>query len=341
MCSKFFKSQGLHVNGAWPTRANMKWPQDVYCIQFRSGLIESVASIENVTIDLSSHRIKSAIYFFEKLAQIKHHLQMIAFSPLDLVNFLDKDAYIIKHLYLQRTPIFAGATTRALHNMGIQFMPDVTFSEYFGKVENKHNSMSDDSRRPRKKDSDVRKRIAIWRGAPSGVATRLLNLQRIQLCLLSKSRPDLLDAKLSQANYGLLSSHDNRLIRDMHLTASYTSEKSLNSGIHINVDGFGTTSGFHKKLASSSVVLKVASPNVKSYDGLEDPMDVLEWWYPMLKPWIHYIPVQSDLTDLFMRIKWVHTHETEVKNIVHFGNNVLHNITYEALLQTTQKNLRY
>ena len=39
------------------------------------------------------------------------------------------------------------------------------------------------------------------------------------------------------------------------------------------------------------------------------------WFFKALEPWIHYIPVKNDLTDLLSRLKWAMTHEQECKTI--------------------------
>ena len=30
-----------------------------------------------------------------------------------------------------------------------------------------------------------------------------------------------------------------------------------------------------------------------------------EWFFEWLKPWIHYIPVKKDLSDLLIQVKWI------------------------------------
>lgn len=40
-----------------------------------------------------------------------------------------------------------------------------------------------------------------------------------------------------------------------------------------------------------------------------------EYWYSDIKPFVHYIPVREDLSDLEEKIKWVKEHETEANTI--------------------------
>lgn len=40
-----------------------------------------------------------------------------------------------------------------------------------------------------------------------------------------------------------------------------------------------------------------------------------EFFQPLMKPWVHYIPVQNDLSDLVDRVRWAREHETEARLI--------------------------
>jgi hypothetical protein len=57
------------------------------------------------------------------------------------------------------------------------------------------------------------------------------------------------------------------------------------------------------KLYSGSVVLKTKS-NWK------------QWYYDDLIEWVHYVPIQSDFSDLPQKIEWCLQHEEECKEIV-------------------------
>jgi hypothetical protein len=40
-----------------------------------------------------------------------------------------------------------------------------------------------------------------------------------------------------------------------------------------------------------------------------------EFFLPLLRPWVHYIPVQNDLSDLVDKLRWAHSHPTEAREI--------------------------
>jgi Glycosyl transferase family 90 len=73
----------------------------------------------------------------------------------------------------------------------------------------------------------------------------------------------------------------------------------------IDVDGNTCSfSRFYWILLSNSVPFKVESDNI-------------QWYYGALTPFVHYIPVARDLSDLVERIDWARNHEEIVKGIAY------------------------
>jgi hypothetical protein len=48
-------------------------------------------------------------------------------------------------------------------------------------------------------------------------------------------------------------------------------------------------------------------------------MPARDWFHQFLKPWVHYIPVASDLSDLEDRWKWAEAHPKEAQRIAAAG----------------------
>jgi len=44
-----------------------------------------------------------------------------------------------------------------------------------------------------------------------------------------------------------------------------------------------------------------------------------DWFYDRLQPWVHYIPVDSDLTDLREKFEWAESHPVEAQKIAEAG----------------------
>ena len=77
----------------------------------------------------------------------------------------------------------------------------------------------------------------------------------------------------------------------------------------LDIDGNSWSSRFGRLLCSSSVVVKIA------------PFDV-DYFYPELRPWQHYVPVQADLSDLVEMVQYVVSdqHDGEMQRIVWNAN---------------------
>ena len=70
----------------------------------------------------------------------------------------------------------------------------------------------------------------------------------------------------------------------------------------LSLDGNAAASRLASLLHTGSAVFLVDSP-------------FREWWYPLLKPWVHYVPVGRALEDLVQRVEWANAHPTEVAAI--------------------------
>ncbi len=71
--------------------------------------------------------------------------------------------------------------------------------------------------------------------------------------------------------------------------------------VHVEGNG-GWADRLRHLLLSGMVVLKQAS-------------GVLEWWEPLLRPWVHFVPVSSDLQNLTDAVAWVRQHPLAARNI--------------------------
>lgn len=94
-----------------------------------------------------------------------------------------------------------------------------------------------------------------------------------------------------------------------------TYEKQLEYKYHIMIDGLASSyshSGW--KFFTNSVVFMPDSP-------------WMQWYHPALKPYIHYIPVKEDLSDLIEKLQWAveHDQESEIiaRNARQFAQNYL------------------
>ena len=152
---------------------------------------------------------------------------------------------------------------------------------------------------------DPREPRAVWRGSTGGFGG--LAKGRAALLALGGARPDLLDAGViidaaaapewDAAAYGPMAERVKPplSVRDQVDTYRYL----------VWAPGNCASVRLALQLASDALVLKVVSPEV-------------EWYYPLLRPGVHYIPLHANAThvDLEAAVAWAEAHPAEVGRIV-------------------------
>ena len=138
---------------------------------------------------------------------------------------------------------------------------------------------------------DYRKPVAVWRGSTSGRRIGPDNIRlnsRIDLVYHCRDFPELFDAKITEVTR--MDEFGTRQVEETLGGAGLLANRMApaefqNYMFTIDIDGNANAWGFLEKLALGLCVLKVESP----YE---------QWFYPDLKPWTHYIPVDPSLKDL-------------------------------------------
>lgn len=142
-----------------------------------------------------------------------------------------------------------------------------------------------------------KKDIIFWRGSNT-------NPSRVTLCDLSTQLP-YLDPKITA---GRNSAYE---IPETQISFKYL----------ISMDGVTSTwPGLLWKLDSNSLVIKQESPHI-------------QWYYQALKPYVHYVPVNHDLSNLKSVYHYVKTHDAEMEKIALTAHDfVENNLQYEDML---------
>jgi hypothetical protein len=153
------------------------------------------------------------------------------------------------------------------------------------------------------KDFVSKKPIAVFRGSITGHDRTITNT-RVQAKILSLRYPDYLDVELTKtfdyymfeenSTLCVLTNIMDKIIYDPKASATKSLsgfEQFANYRYLLHIDGFVSAWRLGLELLSFSLILKVDSPWIEHY-------------YSELIPWIHYIPVKSDLSDLIQIIEW-------------------------------------
>jgi hypothetical protein len=156
----------------------------------------------------------------------------------------------------------------------------------------------------------------LWRGATSGSGnisspemTPDQLLPRVQLCLLSKNIPGT-DMRITNIVQSKSPNLDRtRLVQAGIMGARLPEEDWAGHKFAIDIDG--NTNSFGTMLCRQILgccVLKVGSSG-----------DWNQWFYDSMKPWVHFIPIKSDLSDLAEKIAWCREHDQECQWIAAEG----------------------
>ncbi|KAL6049762.1 Protein O-glucosyltransferase 1 [Balamuthia mandrillaris] len=91
----------------------------------------------------------------------------------------------------------------------------------------------------------------------------------------------------------------------------------------VNVGNIGYGERFWEMLLSGSTVLWMQ-------EGWN------EWWYPYLQPYVHYVPVLSNASDLCDKVQWLKAHPEEAERIANNGRRLVEQLlTWENVVSYT------
>ncbi|GEM_PF-1345320 len=146
----------------------------------------------------------------------------------------------------------------------------------------------------------------IWRGSTAQNGLLISNdnvhqFSRVKLCELSLQHPHLIDAKFTIfAQLG-----ESIPYLQQFESGMMSFESQLNYKYHILIDGNASSySASGWKFFANSTIFKPHSRWI-------------QWYYSGLHPWVHYIPVTEDLSDLVEKIHWTIHHDSLAKEIAH------------------------
>ncbi|MDX1924057.1 MAG: glycosyl transferase family 90 [Rickettsiaceae bacterium] len=161
----------------------------------------------------------------------------------------------------------------------------------------------------------------IWRGSTTGWIwdknTRSFTSEvtkenyqffpRFILVDLGQKMPNIIDASFIQ--FVQMQDNVKAFLSSKYKIAPFMNLKEqLNYKMQIIVDGNSATyPGFLWRLSSNAVSLKQESPEV-------------QWFYRIVKPMEHFIPVKYDLSDLVEKIEWVKNNDNKAREIAQNAN---------------------
>lgn len=228
----------------------------------------------------------------EKVDHI-HVKDLLPYVPLRLKSPLY--IYPLDRVEAFHTPVLC--KTRPVHNYGFSVLLRINSQRHWSPIyeQKKYNKIPFRSKIPK----------IVWRGAPTGygfnnnIPYRSVSREKI---LQYQDRYDFLDIGLTK----LLPNTDTvfkKYIRDTKTMETMSEYKYL-----LIIEGNDVASGLKWSMASSSVVM-MPIPQIASW-FMEDH----------LEPFVHFIPVRDDFTDIAERFQWAETHADKCKEIIKNAN---------------------
>lgn len=237
-----------------------------------------------------------------RLRLLKNILQklhdMVKLPKLDfLVDLHDACACTVK-----KAPVFC--ISKHANDTHVILMPD------FVKFTSAPGNIRDAYKGSKRYPWHAKKAQAFWRGTTTGAMidhTDFERLNRFHLVALSLKRPKDLNARFTGVaqNDSLLEKIlKQKGMLDNHLSVS----EHLRYRYLLAIDGNTWASSYFWQLFGNSLILKQAS-------------FFSEWYHAALKPYMHYVPLKRDFSDLIDRIAWAKKHENRARTIVKHAHN--------------------
>ncbi len=157
-----------------------------------------------------------------------------------------------------------------------------------------------------------------WKGLYHYNVSNFDKLVRLKLAIFSKLYPDLIDAEIT-AYYEFSNDQDGNDLKKILDYLFNNKQQRINEVDHLKykyliaVDG-NTCPWLRIPwiMLSNSVLLKQETSNI-------------EWFYPALKAYTHYIPIKENLADIFDRLDWMKDNDSKVKEISFNAQNFVKN----------------
>ncbi len=164
-----------------------------------------------------------------------------------------------------------------------------------------------------------------WRGSTTGRRDKdsynvnnMDKLVRLKLVMLSKLYPELIDAQFTRfADFSEDESGTNlqKILMILFDKGKYFVKEAQHLKYKYLIAIDGNTCPWQRVpwiMFSNSVLIKQETNNV-------------QWFYPALKPYVHFVPVKENLTDIFMQLHWLKANDNRAKAIALNAQNFVKN----------------
>ena len=205
-------------------------------------------------------------------------------------------------------PIFSKSITSDFADLLIPVQDDWYYASNKFFTDGCTDSYTKDALKKINTDWSKKKEIAIFRGSATGCGITTETNMRLRAAEISKANPTLLDSGITDWNMRLKKYKKQPIdIIDpskfsFKLANKIDNIEKSNHKYILNIDGHVSAFRLSFELGMNSVILLVKS-------------QWKVWYTDMLKEYVHYVPVEYDLSNLISQIEWCKTHDKECKKI--------------------------
>lgn len=302
--------------------------------------------MKNMFEELCEHRKVPDLEFFVNRRDFPL-LKRDFTEPYD--HMFDSDSFpLLSHRYENYAPIFSSVTKSNFADLPIPTIDDwarVKSIEgaYFHKTHTRqyHGDFS--------LPWEERINTAVFRGASTGYGTTIETNPRLKASYLSQSTQNtkdpvpLLDAGITDWNLRPRKIKGQKYLQTIDITklpfglvSKLSPEQQTRYKYILHIEGHACAFRLSLELSMGSTILLVQS-------------EYNLWFFHLLKPYEHFVPVKKDLSDLFEQIKWCRMNDDKCKKIAENGRKFFQ--TYlqkealfdylQSLLMETKKKVGY
>lgn len=154
-----------------------------------------------------------------------------------------------------------------------------------------------------------KKNMAVFRGSNTGCGVNTENNMRLKLAKLGTQYPQYLDCGITNWNLRIRKNKDSEYLQipnveNLQLVEKLTPEQQSNYKYLVNLDGHVSAFRLSLELEMGCCILMVESKEKWKM-----------WFSDYLEPYVHYVPIKSDLSDLIEQIKWCQSNDDKCQQI--------------------------
>lgn len=309
------ESLGYRFNDRGINKFTNKWYSNNCLVRYEYPICENDTDIENFH-DLFTYMCETTIMPDTEFFINRRDFPILKHTNTEPYNHIwdSEDKALVSHSYTRYVPIFSSSAIPSK-------FADILFPtaeewararKADGMVFPKYEDVCSAS--DFNEDFDTKISMAVFRGASTGIGVTIETNPRLKVAYLSsiQSGPKLIDAGITKWKNRPRKLQGIRELQTINisklgfgLVRPLTPKEQSRYKYIIHIKGYVSAYRLSYELNMGSVILLV------------DDADGYKMWVSrFLVPYVHYIPVKSDLSDLFTQIAWCNDNQCKMKEIL-------------------------